>query len=92
MAHGPLARHKQVYKDDSNLSPKSEFEESNRDETSSNDEDNSSVEESSSDLFSDEDTSDDDDYRTYLQDELIQKLQVLLLSTLVVKYNLYIYR
>ena len=79
-----LARHKQVHKDDPNLSTKSEFGESNRDETSSNDEDSSSVEESSSDHFSDKDTSDDDDYRTYLQDELIQKLQVLLLSTLVV--------
>ena len=85
-----LERHKQVHKDSHYLSPKNEFEESNTDETSSNDDD-SSVEESSSDLTSNEDISDNDDYRTYIMDELIKKLQVLILLTLFVKSYFCIY-
>ena len=80
-----LARHKQIH-------IKYEFEDSNTDEKSSNDEDSSSVEEYSSDLTSNEDISDNDDYRTFLMDELIQKLQVILLTKLIVKYYLCINR
>ena len=40
---------------------------------------------SKDDVRSNEDISDNDDYRTYIMDELIKKLQVLILLTLFVK-------